>query len=119
MTGVMYLTARRNASIAIQKQSAGVAGARTTNGHSPLRPSTAWNRSACSVLVGRPVDGPPRWMLAMTIGSSAMTPRPIASLLSATPGPLVPHSASAPPYAAPIAAPMALISSSAWNVLTG
>ena len=109
----MCLVAIRNASIAIGKQSAGVAGATTATGHSPLRPSTAWNRSACSVLVGRPVEGPPRWMFAITTGSSVITARPIASLFSATPGPLVPVSPSEPPYDAPIAAPMALISSSA------
>ena len=41
-------------------QLAGVAGATTIAGHSPFRPQTAWKRSACSVLVGNPVDGPPR-----------------------------------------------------------
>jgi hypothetical protein len=70
-------------------------------------------------LVGSPVDGPPRWMLAITSGSSVITARPIASLFSATPGPEVPVSPSAPPYAAPMAAPMAEISSSAWKVFTG
>ena len=53
-----------------------------------------------------------------TSGSSVMTARPIASCLSATPGPDVPVRASAPPYDAPIAAPIAAISSSAWKVRT-
>ena len=43
-----------------------------------------------------------------------MTARPIASLLSASPGPLVPVTPSAPPKLAPMAEPMAAISSSAW-----
>ena len=53
-----------------------------------------------------------------TSGSSTMTARPIASVLSAMPGPEEAVSPSAPPYAAPIAAPIAAISSSAWKVLT-
>ena len=97
MTGVMYLSARRDASMAIVKHSPGVAGASTGIGHSPLRPKMAWNRSACSTFVGRPVDGPARWTLTMTIGSSVMTARPMASVLSATPGPEVPVRARAPP----------------------
>ena len=47
---------------AASKQSAGERGATTGTGASPLRPNIACSRSACSVLVGRPVDGPPRWM---------------------------------------------------------
>ena len=58
-------------------------------GDSPLRPNIACSRSACSVLVGSPVDGPPRWMSQMTSGSSSETARPIVSALSATPGPEV------------------------------
>ncbi len=108
----------RQASIARSKQSAGDEAAITGIGDSPLRPKTAWKRSACSVLVGRPVDGPPRWMSTMTSGSSTITARPIASLLSAMPGPEVEVTASAPPNAAPIAAQMAAISSSAWKVVT-
>ena len=90
----------------------------TGTGHSPLRPYRTWSRSACSVLVGRPVLGPPRWTSTMTSGSSVMTARPIASALSAMPGPLVPVQPSAPPKLAPMAAPTAAISSSAWNVTT-
>ena len=85
-------------------------------GHSPLRPQTAWNRSACSTFVGKPVHGPPRCTLMMIIGNSVITARPSASDLSAIPGPLVAVTAISPPYAAPIVAVMAAISSSAWNV---
>ena len=53
-----------------------------------------------------------------TSGSSTMTARPIASVLSAMPGPDEAVIASAPPYAAPMDAPIAAISSSAWKVLT-
>ena len=57
----------------------------------------AWNKSACSVLVGKPVLGPPRCTLMMISGSSSITARPIASPLSAMPGPLVVVTAMAPP----------------------
>jgi len=60
MTGTMYLMAMRLASSAAQKQSLGVAGAITGMGASELRPKSACSRSACSVFVGRPVEGPPR-----------------------------------------------------------
>ncbi len=60
ITGVWYDTAMRTASIAISKQSDGERGASTATGDSPLRPYIACSRSACSVLVGRPVEGPPR-----------------------------------------------------------
>ena len=92
----MYFTANFTASMANSKHSAGVAGARMATGDSLLRPNIAWSRSACSVFVGRPVEGPPRWMSTMTSGSSVMTARLIASLLSATPGPLVPVTPRAP-----------------------
>ena len=114
----MYLIAMRAASKAIQKQSPGVQGARTGIGASLLRPYIACSRSACSVFVGSPVEGPPRWMLLMMMGSSTIVARPIDSVLRATPGPLVVVIASAPPKAAPIAAVIPAISSSAWNVLT-
>jgi hypothetical protein len=38
ITGVRYLTAIRTASMAVSKQSAGVAGASTGTGDSPFRP---------------------------------------------------------------------------------
>ena len=96
--------------------SPGLLAASTGIGDSPLRPYSACSRSLCSVFVGRPVDGPPRCTFRITIGSSVITPRPIASPLSAMPGPDDAVTAIAPPYAAPRAAPMAAISSSAWNV---
>ena len=36
------------------------AAAMTGIGHSPFRPNSACHKSACSVLVGNPVLGPPR-----------------------------------------------------------
>ena len=61
----------------------------------------AWSRSACSVLVGRPVEGPPRCTSTMTSGSSRLMARPIVSDLRSRPGPLVVVTPSAPPKAAP------------------
>ena len=113
MTGTMYLMAMRLASSAIQKQSPGDDGASTGIGASEFRPKRACSKSACSVFVGRPVDGPPRWMSQMTSGSSTATARPSASVFSAMPGPDVVVMPSAPAYAAPIAEVMAAISSSA------
>src|ERR1700676_3528869 len=118
ITGIMYFKAIRQASTATQKQSPGVEGANTGIGDSEFRPNMAWSRSACSVLVGRPVEGPPRWMSQITRGNSTMIARPIASVLRAMPGPEVVVMARAPEYAAPIAEVMAPISSSAWNVIT-
>lgn len=51
-------------------------------------------------------------------GSSRETARPIVSDFSATPGPDVVVTAREPPNAAPSAAPIPAISSSAWNVRT-
>ena len=118
MTGVMYVSAMRQASMAMSKQSAGVAGATTGIGESLLRPNMTCSRSACSVLVGMPVLGPARWTSTTTSGSSTITARPMASLLSAMPGPEVAVMPIAPPKVAPMAEPMAAISSSAWKVLT-
>ncbi len=87
MTGTMYLIAMRLASSATQKQSPGEEGASTGTGASELRPKRACRRSACSVFVGSPVEGPPRWMSTITSGSSTIVARPIASVLSAMPGP--------------------------------
>ena len=102
----------------MSKQSAGERGATTGTGASPLRPNIACSRSDCSVLVGSPVDGPPRWMSQITSGSSSDTASPIVSDFSAMPGPEVVVTPSAPPKAAPSAAPMPAISSSAWKVRT-
>lgn len=51
-------------------------------------------------------------------GSSSETASPIVSDFRATPGPDVVVTASEPPNAAPSAAPMPAISSSAWKVRT-
>ena len=114
----MYLSASRLASMAMSKHSAGVAGATTGMGASPLRPNMTCSRSDCSVLVGMPVEGPARCTSTTTSGSSTMTARPMASDLRAMPGPEEAVSPSAPPKEAPMAAPMAAISSSAWKVRT-
>ena len=95
-----------------------MAGAITATGDSPFRPYSAISRSACSVLVGMPVDGPARWMSQMISGSSTETARPMVSALRDMPGPDVVVTPSAPPNAAPSAAPTPPISSSAWKVRT-
>ena len=110
------MIAIRAASIAAKKQSDGVAAATTGTGDSPFRPYSAISRSACSVLVGMPVDGPARCTSTMSSGSSTETARPTVSAFSSMPGPLVVVTASAPPKAAPSAELAAEISSSAWNV---
>ena len=118
ITGTMYLVAMRTASNAIAKQSAGLFGARIGTGLSPLRPNIACIRSDCSVLVGMPVLGPARCTLMMISGSSTIRARPMASPLSAMPGPLLAVMPSLPPNEAPMAEVIAAISSSAWNVMT-
>ena len=87
----------RAASTATSKQSDGDRGAITATGDSPLRPNSACSRSACSVLVGRPVDGPPRCTSMTISGSSVITARPMASDFSEMPGPEVLVTPSAPP----------------------
>ncbi len=108
----------RIASIAVTKQFAGLDAATTGSGASPWRPNSAMLRSAASVLVGRPVDGPPRWMSTTSSGSSSDTAREIVSLLRARPGPLVVVTPRWPAKAAPSAMPTAAISSSACTVRT-
>ena len=84
----MYLSAIRQASIAKVEALAGRRRARATRAaNRELRPNRTWSRSPCSVFVGMPVDGPARWTSTTTSGSSTITARPIASLLSAMPGP--------------------------------
>src|SRR5260221_14636236 len=102
MTGTMYLRAMLLASRAIQKQSPGVEGASTGTGASELRPNIACSKSACSVLVGKPVDGPPRWISQITMGSSGMAAGPMASVFKAMPGREAGGIARAPEYAAPM-----------------
>ena len=113
-----YFVAMRAASIAVAKQSDGELGATIGTGASPLRPNIACSKSACSVLVGSPVDGPPRCTSTTMSGSSSMTPSPIASLFNATPGPDVVVTPRLPPNDAPSAAVTPAISSSAWKVRT-
>ena len=111
------MTAIRVASTAASKQSPGDCGATIGTGASPLRPNIAWSRSACSVLVGSPVEGPPRCTSMTTSGSSVITARPMVSDFSAMPGPEVVVTPSEPAKEAPSAAPMPAISSSAWKVV--
>ncbi len=108
----------RAASMATSKQCEGVMGATIGTGASPCRLYMAWRRSDCSVLVGRPVEGPPRWMLMTRSGSSRLTAMPTDSDLRSAPGPLVVVTPSDPPKAAPMAAPTPAISSSACTVRT-
>ena len=75
-------------------------------------------RSAASVLVGSPVEGPPRCTSMISSGSSSDTARLVVSLFRATPGPLVEVTPRCPANAAPSAMPTAAISSSACTVRT-
>ena len=77
------------ASTVIANVSATEVGARTGRTTSPWAEKQAWKRSACSLFVGRPVEGPPRWTLTHTSGSSAIEARPSISVLSDIPGPEV------------------------------
>ena len=113
-----YLTAMRIASIAAVKQCTGLDAAITGSGASLGRPNTAMLRSAASVFVGSPVDGPPRWMSTMSSGSSNDTARLTVSDFRAMPGPLVVVTPRWPANAAPRAIPTAAISSSACTVRT-
>ena len=67
-----------------------------------LAGAEAWFKSACSVLVGTPVEGPARMTLMMTAGVSNMADMPIASVISANPPPEVAHIARTPMWLAPI-----------------
>ncbi len=99
----------------VRKVSATEVGASTGRITSPWAENAAANRSDCSVLVGRPVEGPPRCTSTITSGSSAMLARPIISHFRESPGPLVAVMAFLPAKEAPTAAPMPAISSSAWS----
>ncbi len=70
-------------------------------------------RSACSDLVGMPVEGPPRMTLTTTTGTSAATASPSDSVMRANPGPDVAVSEGAPPNEAPMSMLMEASSSSA------
>ena len=117
-TGVRYLTAIRTASSAASKHWPGVAAATIGSGDSPWRPYIAISRSAASVLVGMPVEGPARWTSTTTSGSSSATARPIVSDFRSMPGPLVAVTPRWPANAAPSTMFTAAISSSAWIVRT-
>src|SRR5687767_7719101 len=106
----MYLRARRAASIAAQKHDGGEYDATIGSGASPCRPYIACNRSDCSVFVGRPVEGPPRWMSTTIKGSSSDRHRPRASDLRSRPGPDVVVTPRCPEKDAPIAIEIAAIS---------
>ena len=114
----MCSTASLPAQKAASKQSVGVDAAKTTAGHSPLRPYNACIKSVCSDFVGIPVDGPPRCTSTTTSGNSAITARPIASLFNARPGPDVDVAAKQPAKLAPIEVQIPAISSSACTVIT-
>ena len=73
-----------------------VLGAMTFLGASPGAPNIACSRSDCSILVGRPVEGPPRCTSTITSGVSVITASPWNSVLSAMPGPEVIVSAVCP-----------------------
>jgi hypothetical protein len=90
-----------NASTVMSKVSATLDGARTGRLTSPCAEKTAWKRSACSDLVGMPVDGPPRCTFTTTSGSSAIVARPSISVLSDMPGPEVAVIALRPANEAP------------------
>ena len=88
-------------------------------GASPLRPNIACSRSDCSVLVGSPVDGPPRWTSTTISGSSSDHRQPDRLALQRDSRARRWWSRRAPRRTtAPSAAPMPAISSSAWNVRT-
>ena len=113
ITGVCSASAMLKAATVTWNVSATLVGASTGRAASPCAENTAWNRSDCSLLVGIPVAGPPRWTLAQTRGSSAMVARPSISVISDMPGPEVAVIALRPANDAPMAAPTPAISSSA------
>ena len=106
-----------NASTVTGKVSATSIGDSTGRGASPCAEKTAWKRSDCSLLVGMPVDGPPRCTFTATSGNSAIVARPSISVLSDMPGPLVAVSAFLPAKLAPTHAPTPAISSSHWSIV--
>ena len=117
MTGVWYFSAMLNASTVIGKVSATLMGASTGRTASPCAEKAAWNRSDCSLLVGIPVEGPPRCTFTTTSGSSAIVASPSISVFRDMPGPEVAVSAFLPANDAPTQAPMPAISSSHWSIV--
>ncbi len=113
----MYCTALRQASTAQSNASASIEPTSTRIGAPPLRPKLACRMSACSVLVGRPVEGPPRRTLPVTSGSSVATASPIASVLSARPVPEVAMIPRQPAQEEQSAPQIAAVSRSAQKVI--
>ena len=71
------------------KHSSTLPGAITGKDTSPWAGLIAENKSDCSVLVGRPVAGPPLWTSTTTKGNSAIHAKPNPSLINENPGPAV------------------------------
>ena len=70
--------------------------------------------SPCADMVGWPVEGPPRWTLTTTQGVSVIAAKPMFSIISEKPGPLVAVIARAPVQEAPMIDAIEAISSSIW-----
>jgi hypothetical protein len=113
-TGIRNFSARLKALTVWVKHSSIDDGQRAMVGWSPWVPHRACIMSAWAPLVGSPVEGPPRWTLTMTQGSSAMQPYPSSSIISENPGPEVAVMALAPAAAAPRTEAIPAISSSIW-----
>ena len=114
-----YLIAMRQASMRLVKQSPG--GRRSDDGTGRLAvaaehalqqvaPARSWSGCRCW--------GPARCTSMITSGSSTITASPMRFALERDAGADGAGQPSAPPNEAPMAEPMAAISSSAWNVLT-
>ena len=71
MTGVCSRSARSKASAPIEKHSVGFDGNSSTCLVSPWLAKAHEMMSGWPVRVGMPVEGPPRWMLNSTTGTSA------------------------------------------------
>ena len=97
MAGDCSASARCTAHCVAATQSAIEFGATTSRGASPCKPLTAMFTSLCSLFAGMPVDGPPRITSTTTIGTSAATASPSASIISDRPGPEVAVSEGTPP----------------------
>ena len=82
---------------------------------SPWAGLSAVNRSDCSVFVGSPVAGPPRWTSMITAGFSVIQPRPMPSPMRVNPGPEVAVMAFLPVNEAPKTPVIDSISELAWS----
>ncbi len=97
IAGACNASARCTAHCVVVRQSGIEFGASTSRGASPCRPHSAIDTSLCSLLAGIPVEGPPRITSTTTIGTSAATASPSASVIRERPGPAVAVSAGTPP----------------------